>query len=219
MLGAFFRGNTTFGVGELLQRLDTIARQFETRQEHLYALTPSYESLKSGRAALTSYAAQKVRDRLLTEQHAAVGPDGGLHVFAPHKKTEPINLRLNWDTYGATTFEDIQNVLIKHQPLAFDLIENLATPERHDLAKNYRYRPPFFVRENLTLCFLSLTYERLQRKCFPRLTMHAIEMRRGYKFLMESYSWLTGQHKLSLTMQADCALLRVTIMCSTSSSC
>jgi len=79
MLGVFFRGNTTFGVGELLQRLDTIARQFETRQEHLYALTPSYESLKSGRAALTSYAAQKVRDRLLTEQHAAVAVQRVIH--------------------------------------------------------------------------------------------------------------------------------------------
>jgi len=108
MLSTFLRGNTTYGVGEVLERLDVVAGQFETSREYLYMVTTPYKSLKSGHAALTSYAAQKIRDRLSAEQYAAVlDPDSGLHAFAPRKKTEPIKLRLSWDTYGATTFEDV----------------------------------------------------------------------------------------------------------------
>lgn len=151
MLGWFLRGETTYGVGEVLARLDTVAKQFVNHDKPQYTLTASYESLKSGRAALTSFAAQKVRDQLLVEQAAAVDPNGGLHVFAPHKKTESIKLRLNWDTYGATTFKDIQAVLMKHQPLTFDIIQQLALPENHDPEKEYRYRPPNYVcRESIS---------------------------------------------------------------------
>ncbi|KAF9645275.1 hypothetical protein BDM02DRAFT_3071707, partial [Thelephora ganbajun] len=42
-----------------------------------------YQSLKSGYAALTSYAAQKVSHRLLEEQKAATDPDAGLHKHQP----------------------------------------------------------------------------------------------------------------------------------------
>jgi hypothetical protein len=124
MLSAFLRGTTVYGVGEVLHQLDAVAGQFENSQEPLYALAPPYKSMRSGRATLTSYAAQKVRHQLSVEQQAAVDPNGGLHVFSPHKKTEPINLRLSWDTYGATTFEDVQAVLRRHQPLTFTLGTN-----------------------------------------------------------------------------------------------
>jgi len=145
MLGVFLRGNTMYGVGEVLEQFDEVAGQFENPREHLYMLTTPYKSLKSSCAALTSYAAQKVRDRLSAEQYVAVDPDSGLHVFTPRKKAEPIKLRLSWDTYGATTFEDVQAILTKHQPLTFHFIQHLANPEHHDLGKEYRYRPPSFV--------------------------------------------------------------------------
>ena len=146
MLGAFLRGTTSYGVGEVLERLDAVVGRFTNAAESPYSLTASYQSLKSGHAALTSYVAQKARDRLLVEQRAAVSPEGGLHVFAPRKKQEPLKLRLSWDTYGATTFEDTQAILRKHQPLTFNLVERLVIPERHDPEKVYRYRPPGFVR-------------------------------------------------------------------------
>ena len=147
MLGTLLRGSAMYGVGEILERLDVVAGQFKNPLEHLWTLATPYRSQKSGHAALTSYAAQKVRDRLSVEQRAAVDPDGGLHVFGPHKKTELINLRLSWDTYGATTFNDVQATLMKHQPLTFEYIRCLAIPERHNPAKGYRYRPPNFVRD------------------------------------------------------------------------
>lgn len=149
MLGLFLRGKTTFGVGAVLQRLDTIVGRFKDPQEESYSLATSYDVLKLGHAAIISYTAQKVCQKLSAEQRAAVDPDGGLHVFTPHKKTDPINLRLSWDTYGATTFTDVQTLLVKHQPLTFNYLERLAIPERHDLTKGFRYRPPNFVRENL----------------------------------------------------------------------
>ena len=147
MLGAFLRGNTMYGVGEVLERLDVVAGQVETPREYLYMITTPYKSLKSSHAALTSYAAQKFRDRLSAEQYAAVDPDSGLHAFAPRKKTEPIKLHLSWDTYGATTFEGVQAILTKHQPptRTFHLIQHLANPEHYDLGTEYCYRPPSFV--------------------------------------------------------------------------
>jgi len=66
MLGAFLRGNTMYGVGEVLEQLDVVAGQFENPREHLYMLTTPYKSLKSGHTALTSYAAQKIRDRFVS---------------------------------------------------------------------------------------------------------------------------------------------------------
>ena len=85
---------------------------------------------------------------LSAEQYAAIDPDSGLHVFAPRKKAESIKLCLSWDTYGATTFEDVQAVLTKHQPLTFHLIQHLANPEHHDPGKEYRYRHPSCVCRN-----------------------------------------------------------------------
>ena len=167
MLSAFLRGNTTFGVGEVLKQLDKVAGQFGNHEEDLYSLTPPYNSLKSGRAAFTAYAAQKVYDRLSAEQRAAVNPDSGFHVFAPHKKGDPVNLRVSWDIYGATTFVDIQALLIKYQPLTFEYVKHLATSERHDPTKKHRYRPPDFVCESSVYDIVCLTHSRLRRKYFP----------------------------------------------------
>lgn len=97
ILSAFLRGTGSYGVGEVLRRLDAAAGQFDDHREPLYVLDPPYDSLKSGRAALTSYAAQKVRDHLSVKQRAAVVPEDGLHVFAPRKQGEPINMPLSWD--------------------------------------------------------------------------------------------------------------------------
>ena len=146
MLGAFIRGQGGYGLGKVLRQLDAVLGRFQ-HGEPLYALEPSYDSLESGHAVLTSYAAQKVRDHLKAEQRAAVHPEGGLHIFAPHRQGEPINMRLSWDTYGATTFEDVRAILKQHQPLTFAYIKELAQPERHDPEKEYRYRPPDFVCE------------------------------------------------------------------------
>lgn len=218
MLGSFLRGETVYSLGDVLERLDAVVRgRPKNSQEHSYTLDTPYKLLKSGHAALTSYTAQKVRDQLLVEQHAAVDPESGLHVFTRRKKAEPVKLRLSWDTYGATTFEDVQAILEKHQPLTFNLIQQLAIPGRHDPEKGYRYRPPDFVCRKQTLHVLSLTHCRLQHRCSHRSTIHIIEMQRGYKSSMESYSYRMEQHRPSLIMQADCVLHPVTAMYSTSS--
>jgi len=71
VLEAFIRGKTTFGVGELLHAFDCAAWEFRPTPEKespLWTLSPSYQSLKSGYSALTSYTAQKVKDCLEEEQ-------------------------------------------------------------------------------------------------------------------------------------------------------
>ena len=147
MLGMFIKGSTTFGVGEALRELHRAAGEFrQTEDQDLYVLTPLYHSLKSGYTALTSYAAQQVKHRLLEEQEAATDPHAGLHVFEPRKPgEEEIKLRLSWDTYGATTLADIQTILKQHQPLTFGYISILAHPKRHKEGDEFRYRPPNVV--------------------------------------------------------------------------
>ena len=150
MLSKFIKGTTTFGVGEVLQQLHGAAEELCRTQDRELFYTPEnpeYHAFKSGCAALTSYAAQTVRRRLVGEQKTATSPDAGLHVFKPRKPgEEDVKLRLSWDSYGATTLADVQAVLEDHQPLTFKYISLLACPERHDGEKDeFRYRPPNIV--------------------------------------------------------------------------
>lgn len=142
----------------MLQQLHHATEEFRPTPDApdqliLWALDHPYHSLKSGYAALTSYAAQQVSCRLLEEQKAATGPHAGLHVFEPCKPgEEEIKLRFSWDTYGAITLADIQAVLEQNQPLTFHYILLLARPERHSKEKDeFRYRPPNIVREMFML--------------------------------------------------------------------
>ena len=115
-------------------------QRFGDPQDYQYTLCTHCKSPKYGRVALTSYAAQKVHDRVSVEQDAVDVPsNGGLRVSAPHK-TVPIDLRLNWDAYGTTTFEGIQAILMEHQPRTFNLIHRFSIPTRHEPTKEYRYR-------------------------------------------------------------------------------
>jgi hypothetical protein len=150
MLAMFIGGGTVVGVGDVLQEFHHAAEEFCSEgQDSPWRLDYPYHLVKSGYAALTSYAAQKVGDHLQQEQKAATGPDAGLHVFKPRKPGErDVKLRLAWDTYGATTLSDIQAVLEKHQPLTFSYIVRLTHPERHNEEKGeFRYRPPAVVHE------------------------------------------------------------------------
>lgn len=148
MLATFIQGKSVVGVGDVLQELHHAAEEFcSGDQDLLWSLDCPYHSLKSGHAALTSYAAQKVGHRLQTEQKAATDPNAGLHVFKPRKPGEQdLRLRLTWDTFGAATLSDVQAVLEKHQPLTFAYILQLAHPDHHDERKDeFRYRPPGVV--------------------------------------------------------------------------
>ena len=146
MLAAFIKGTSTYRVGEVLQALHQAAEEFgQTEEEPLYMLTQPYKEMKSGSAALTSYAAQEVCHRLLEEQKVATNTYAGLHVFEPHKSGEEVKMRLSWDTYGATTLADVQAILEQHQRLTFDYISLLAHPGRHKQTDEFRYRPPNIV--------------------------------------------------------------------------
>lgn len=147
MLAKFMKGGTSTGVGEVLQELYCAAEEFRLGNESpLWTLANPYQSLKSGYAALTSFAAQNVRQRLHDEQHAATDPHAGLHVFEPRKPGQKERkLRVAWDSFGEATLSDIQAVLERHQPLTFSYILHLACPGRHEEEDVFRYRPPNVV--------------------------------------------------------------------------
>lgn len=147
ILSRFMTGRTSTGVGEVLQELYCAAEEFRPGDESpLWTLVNPYQSLKSGYAALTSFAAQNVRQRLYDEQHAATDPHAGLHVLEPREPGQKERkLRVAWDSFGATTLSDIQAVLECHQPLTFSYVLHLACPGRHGEGDMFRYRPPNVV--------------------------------------------------------------------------
>ena len=205
MLSMFIKGNTTFGVGEVLQGLHRAAEEFCKTQdeESLYTLARPYQSFKSGRVALTSYAAQQVGHRLLEEQEAATDPGAGLHVFKPHRPgEEETELRLSWDTYGATTLADVQTILEKHQPLMFEYISLLVYPKSHKEDDGFRYRPPNVVCDALMLWFSLPTRTRSRRKSSVKSTTPTIAGQSGCRFSMGSYTTAVERHIPSLTIQA-----------------
>ena len=216
MLGMFMRGTTTFGVGELLWGLHCAAWEFRPNpvDESLWMLdneTCPYRSLKSGYSALTSYAAQKVKDHLQEEQKAATNPHAGLHVFEPRKPgEEEIKLCLSWDTYGATTLADVQAVLEQHQPLTFGYILLLTQPEHHDDDDEFRYRPPNVVREILKSLLPLPTCARFRQKFSAKSTTYTIATRSGYKSSTGSCTTAAVHHKQSSPTQVEWVSQQVT---------
>lgn len=216
MLGRFMRGRTMFGVGELLQALHCAAREFRVTRakESLWMLDDKacpYQSLKSGYSALTSYAAQKVKDRLQEEQKAATNPHAGLHVFEPRKPgEEDIKLRLSWDTYGAMTLADIQSVLEQHQPVTFSYVLLLTQPEHHDDDDEFRYRPPNVVCQIFMSSLPPPTCVRFRQKYSAKSTAHTIAMQSDYKYSTESCTTAVEHHRQSSPTQAEWVSRQVT---------
>ena len=107
MLEMLVRGNTTLGVGELLQVLHCAAREFRSTpaEESLDARLQGPPTPITEAQLLCSYILRaESQGPLAGGTEGPTNPHAGFHVVEPRKPgVEEIKLHLSWDTYGATT--------------------------------------------------------------------------------------------------------------------
>jgi hypothetical protein len=90
--------------------LDGKLKAGAAEEDLMYSLCVPYTKIKSVRATLSSFAAQKCLNKLTSE---SVRPTSGLHASA--KRTS--HQKLEWAGIGESTVERVRALLLKHMPL------------------------------------------------------------------------------------------------------
>ncbi|KAJ3535139.1 hypothetical protein NM688_g7020 [Phlebia brevispora] len=91
----------------------------------LYSLDVPYTELKNARNAITSCAAQLVRDEILREVRKAVQSESGLHGTGISAKGRK---EISWADIGPNTLRDVMEIIKECQPLTWQLVKELVTP-------------------------------------------------------------------------------------------
>ncbi|KII90822.1 hypothetical protein PLICRDRAFT_123648 [Plicaturopsis crispa FD-325 SS-3] len=79
--------------------------------ELMYSTTIPYTDIPQIRPALTSFAAQQVKKKLIEEADEAIKPSSGLHA----------SKGAGWSDIGGTTWSRVQGIIQEHQPLTWSL--------------------------------------------------------------------------------------------------
>ena len=115
----------------------------------MYSIDTPYTEIKPVRAALTSFAAQLIEKKLVTEAKDAVKVGSGLHASSKRK----IGLdTVQWSDVGSATVSQVADVIQKHQPLTWNYMMHIAMPEsrgQHGADKTVRTRCPTNVVSSL----------------------------------------------------------------------
>ena len=119
---AFLSGRTSHTPGEILEiwwhhkdgRLDRDS-------DLMYSTSTPFSEIKPVRPALTSFAIQKVKEKVVREAKKAVLPLSGLHATTSDRSTR----KASWVDIGATAIPDVANVLRTKQPITWHLSEVL----------------------------------------------------------------------------------------------
>ncbi|KAH7918111.1 hypothetical protein BV22DRAFT_1108446 [Leucogyrophana mollusca] len=85
----------------------------------MYSTTVPYTEIKPVRPALSSFAAQTMKKRLLQEAESVVQPMSGLHACTTASAGKK---NREWGDIGSTTVEAVTAVIKKHQPLRWDYV-------------------------------------------------------------------------------------------------
>ncbi|KAG2116380.1 hypothetical protein DEU56DRAFT_919219 [Suillus clintonianus] len=138
----FLRGRTKYTPADIVHAWfhspDGILSDNDPELNLMFVTTPPYTDLKGVRPALSSFAAQTVKQKLVADIKHAVRPGNGLHVsFAPSESRQSSD----WDDVGSMTVTKIEETLRKEQPLAMALLEAIATgPQRKRRGKDTQRR-------------------------------------------------------------------------------
>ncbi|KAF5323991.1 hypothetical protein D9611_008409 [Ephemerocybe angulata] len=156
VISKFLQGKDNCYPAQLIEAWDKHRDGAVERFDNMYSLSVPYHEIKPVRPALTSYAAQKCRDRLKKESNSTVKPDAGLHMSARKKSQN----RLEWAAIGVSTVEEVESTLRESMPLAFGLLYEITGEKGVDpdpAAALKRRRPGNLVT---THALSSLLYKR-----------------------------------------------------------
>lgn len=90
----------------------------------MYSFDVPYPSIKPIRPALTAFAVQTCKTKLVYEARKAVEPDSGLHASLRRKTRHAHTIELR--DLGSTTFSEVGEILRTLQPTAFHLLGAIA---------------------------------------------------------------------------------------------
>ncbi|KAG2060961.1 hypothetical protein BDR06DRAFT_1002167 [Suillus hirtellus] len=103
---------------------DGILSKNDPKINFMFRITPPYTDVKRVHPALSLFAAQIMKQKLVTDIKHAVRPRNGLYFsFAPSELCQS----LDWDDIGSMTVTKIKETLCKEQPLAMALPEAITT--------------------------------------------------------------------------------------------
>ncbi|KAI0363120.1 hypothetical protein BV20DRAFT_984001, partial [Pilatotrama ljubarskyi] len=129
-----------------------------------YSPDVDWKEIKHARIAITAMAVQLTLQRMLREQKTAVKGENGLHGSATGTRG---HRQISWRDIGSHTVGHVQELLERHQPVTFRMVQALATPaERKDENGKVmirKTRPPALVATEVisTLNFSRTKFARL----------------------------------------------------------
>jgi hypothetical protein len=139
----FMNGNGKYGPSQILDNwLKHPYGAHEHDSQLMHSISEPYLNIKPVRPALTSFAAQLVKKKLVKEAESAIKLSSGLHLSIS-KKTMATNL-IKWPDVGSATVENTQKIIQDHQPLTWSLLMKISSrpPRTRNNVKIIRQRRP-----------------------------------------------------------------------------
>lgn len=143
----YLSGTTKYGVSEVLDHWFTSPDGKESEESaKMWSTDVPFTDIKPVRSALSSFAAQVVKTRLVDEARVAIRPSSGLHASV-NSKTEVG--KVVWADLGTALIPNVQAILKRHQPLTYHYMLSIATPKLRRRGGEHliprTYRPPDLV--------------------------------------------------------------------------
>ncbi|KAH7902758.1 hypothetical protein BJ138DRAFT_1021562, partial [Hygrophoropsis aurantiaca] len=131
----YLKGRSTHGPGFLLDVWERSPDGVISENSEDYQHTEvHFADIKPVRAALTSYAAQTMKKRLVREAENAVKPSSGLHTHIKPSKSSPEMAQLQWTDIGSTTMSSVAESIKKYQPLTWEYVTAICARKPRQVA-------------------------------------------------------------------------------------
>ena len=142
MVSKFLTGETNIRVAHILdlwmKSTYGLPANDHLERKYMYSTEVEYLLIQYARPAMTAFAAQLVKERLVREEKKTVKRDGGLHTFTTEKKE-----RISRYDLGANSFQEASEIFQEKMPLAWNLLLAMSSPDENIERER---RPPEMVR-------------------------------------------------------------------------
>jgi len=145
MTSQFLQGRTIYGPSDILdawfRHPDGRISKESDASKLMYSTDTPFHKIGPVRAALSTFAVQLVRDRLVHEVETAVKSSSGLHVS--FKSQSDIQVT-EWADIGATTISKVADIIKRHQPVTWYLMTEIAgrkLRKRKGVVAERKFRP------------------------------------------------------------------------------
>lgn len=136
MVAKFFGGETDIPVGKILdiwlKSPYGLPPENSNEREMLYSTKVDFLHLKYARPAITSFAAQLIKSKLMKEAQRTVKKDRSLHTFTSKGK------EISRYDLGAQVFSEAMEIFQEGMPLAWQYLLVLATPNEQVDERQFR---------------------------------------------------------------------------------